>query len=975
MRSKLTLKQEILLLVAVGLITLAVLLTIVSSRIAHEALMDENKIKITLALDTKKKEINHYFDEMVKDIKFLSSTYEVNNFIDSLLTHKINLKLTPDATFPVDTPELDAITLPHEKQFQNFAKSYGYYDMFILSADGLVLYSVEKESDYGANLSKGFLKDSGLALAWEKAKKSKVVSFTDMQPYIPSNNSPQMFVSYPIIKKDKVIAVLAFQISHEPINKILSYRKGYSGSHETFLVGEDKLMRSDAFMDMQNRSLKASFNNPELGSMDTIPVNRALSGESATILSRDYKGIEILVSFSSIHFSDFKWVIISKVYASEIDVVPDKIVSNLIIGAGLILALVLFTALSFISHRVLRPLEKLKNNVIKIADEKDISKRMSLENYPEYNHIAQSVNHLLDKITEQTNILQEQKEELQAADEELRSSNEELTATVEELNINNEEIIASSDALKASQQELIDKSKELERSNRYKSEFLANMSHELRTPLNSMMILSEDLKDNSEKTLTKEQLESVEVIHESGEMLLVLINDILDLAKCEAGMLDLNFETLSVQNIIDKTLRNFAHVGKNKEIEFSIKKDESLDFIKTDSLRITQIINNLLSNAFKFTDKGGKVSISFNNLIDTKSFAIVVKDNGIGIPENMLNSIFDNFKQVDSANTRKYSGTGLGLTISNKLAILMGGALSVTSKEGEGSTFTLTLPLAYKNTYEESKSIESISLTAKNISKKILVIDAQNALDSVIKNLQEDDFHVNKQNDFTILPGNELSQNDTVLINISLRINESLAFLKKNFNDTLTSKIPVVIFSESDLSESEELLFLEYAERIIVKSNHYEAHIIEEIKYSLSKNKIQEPVEQHDSADHNEQFEGKKVLIVDDNMKNLFSLSRVLRKKGFDVILAQDGQKAIDQLHSALKIDIVLMDIMMPVMDGYETIELIRKDPNLSALPIIALTAKSMPEDKQRCFDVGANAYSRKPVEIKSLIKTISEFL
>ncbi len=421
--------------------------------------------------------------------------------------------------------------------------------------------------------------------------------------------------------------------------------------------------------------------------------------------------------------------------------------------------------------------------------------------------------------------------------------------------------------------------KSADRSNQLKSEFLANMSHELRTPLNSLLILAEKFKDNKKGNLTARQVEAASVMHGSGEDLLTLINDLLDLAKVESGKLDLYIEDISLSELVTELEEKFSPVAENKQLILNIKLSPNLpDTIQSDALRVIQILRNLLSNAFKFTHEGSiTVDIGLSNKYKCTEFqadksdilgvdnmiAFAVTDTGIGISEEQKEEIFKSFQQADGSTSRKYGGTGLGLSISRELSQLLGGVVCVDSLEGGGSTFTLYLPLIF---------------TEKEIAND--------------ENIPDDD------------------GDDVEYFTRHIEKNESSSVI----NDADTTIEPV-------------------------------------------------------------DFTGIKILIVDDDMRNTYVLSEILEDENAEILLAGDGQKALDILNKHDDIDLVLMDIMMPIMDGYTAIVKIRENPKWSDLPIIAITAKAMEEDRKKCLSIGATDYLSKPIEKKILFPTITKYI
>lgn len=463
---------------------------------------------------------------------------------------------------------------------------------------------------------------------------------------------------------------------------------------------------------------------------------------------------------------------------------------------------------------------------------------------------------LLNESQAMTEELQVQSEELQTQSEELKMQTEELTTINERLEERTRDAESKTHELEKVQVELKQSAEQLRQSSNYKSEFLANMSHELRTPLNSILILSEMLAENHEHHLSEDELEYAKVIHDSGEDLLNLINDILDLSKVEAGKMDLWFREMDVYEIPQHIQNLFLPVAKQKDLELSVDVDNNIaEIFHTDVKRFHQILNNLLSNALKFTEEGSvtvkvdraHITPAMRQLSDTW-ITVSVTDTGIGIPKNKQSIVFESFQQADGATVRKYGGTGLGLSICREVTKLLGGWITLSSTEGQGSTFTVYLP--------------------------------------------------------SLPEGNAAQTN--------------MAEQEAVYTDG-TPAIP--------LSVSKSI------------------------------------------------FEEKHILIVDDDYRNIYALRQALEHKGVHILEASNGVECLNILQTATRVDAVLMDIMMPEMDGYETMERIRKDLQLHELPIIALTAKAMKQDQDRAFEAGASDYISKPLNLEQLFSVLTVWL
>lgn len=733
--------------------------------------------------------------------------------------------------------------------------------------------------------------------------------------------------------------------------------------------------------------------------------------------------------------------------------------------------------------------------------------------------------------------LEAQTQKLQASEEELKVQQEELMQTNAELEERSKLLEEKNMLIAERNAEIQRKVEELALSTKYKSEFLANMSHELRTPLNSILLLSRLMAENPDENLNEDQVESAKVIQSSGTSLLTLIDEILDLAKIESGKMTLEHQTIMLNDVV-KDLKNlFDPILKQKSLQFNIIIDEDVNkSIETDRLRLDQVLRNLLSNAAKFTSKGS-ITLHIKNDPKQKGFVIFsVKDTGIGIPADKQKVIFEAFQQADGSTRRKFGGTGLGLSISREIARLLGGELTLTSKENEGSDFSLIIPVIKKDDIEITETDQNIVEIIKDDAEIIQNILSDNIISS--KSLKipddvDDDRDAIKEGDKVIL----IVEDDTnfakallkysrlqdykgvvvvrgdlalsaamqyhpsaILLDIQLPVKDgwqvmdelksttatrhipvhmmsslkakqeslmkgAVDFINKpvameemnkvfrkieetirkssqkvliveenarhasalsyflssydiglsvenNVEDSVKAlysdkvdcvildiaafrgkeyeivesiksnegleNLPIIIFTEHSLSTSEELKIKQYADSIVVKTAHSYQRILDEVGLFLhlvaEKNNTEE-TKSKTLGSLTEVLSGKKVLITDDDARNIFSLTKALEKYKVEVILAMDGKQALEQIDKNPDIDVVLMDMMMPEMDGYETIREIRKMPEYKRLPIIAVTAKSMIGDRDKCITAGASDYISKPVDIDQLLSLLRVWL
>ncbi len=745
---------------------------------------------------------------------------------------------------------------------------------------------------------------------------------------------------------------------------------------------------------------------------------------------------------------------------------------------------------------------------------------------------------------------QRQGEELQTQHEELRVTNEELEQQgqalreahtrqqniqheLEAANANLEEQTATleqqREELMRAQADLEHHAAELQRTNQYKSEFLARMSHELRTPLNSTLILARLLGDNVGGNLSEEQVRFANTIYSAGNDLLVLINDILDLAKIEAGRLELRLGQVSLERVRDTLLREFEPVAKSRHLTFTFEVAPGVPtYVTTDEQRVVQVLRNLVSNACKFTERGGvrvKASLA-DDRIDLE-----VSDTGIGIPIDQQEAVFEAFHQIDGSVSRKHGGTGLGLAISRDLAGLLGGRLRLASTPGKGSVFTFDIPLvppavtarpatpdvpvtrpvtptnvtarvprmptpppmpaitestlddrdhlvAGKRTLlvieDDPKFAMILRDLARELGYQVLVaITADEGVelamrhrpDGILLDVQLPDHsgltvleRIKRQPSIRHVPIHMLSVEDHTRRSLELgavgyllkpasrdelvgairriedrtshhvrrvlvveddpvqadalrqllrgtsaeitatpTVREALAqlagttfdcvvmdlrladgtgfeLLEKMTEDERITFPPVIIYTGKALSDEEEERLRQYSSSIIVKGARSPERLLDEVTLFLHQVEADLPQDRQrqlvEVRSREALFEGRTVLIVEDDVRNVFALSSVLEPRGLKTVIARNGREALDAL-AKTRVDLVLMDVMMPEMNGIDATKAIRANPAWKDLPVIALTAKAMADDRQACLDAGASDYLSKPIDVDMLLSLL----
>lgn len=569
-------------------------------------------------------------------------------------------------------------------------------------------------------------------------------------------------------------------------------------------------------------------------------------------------------------------------------------------------------------------------------------------------------------------------QELQAQQEELEASNEQLAEQKARLEVVNEE-------LQRSRTDLSEKAKALETTGRYKSEFLANMSHELRTPLNSILILAKVLAENQGHNLSDEQIESLTVIASSGTDLLNLVNDILDLSKIEAGKLALHPEDVTIASAMEDLERQFAALMKSKGLAFKCQIAHKVPTtIWTDRLRLLQVLRNLLSNANKFTDRGSVLlavnvaSTDGNGHASVIEFAVT--DTGIGIPEDKQALVFQPFQQVDAGLSRKYGGTGLGLSISTSLADELGGRMELESSVGRGSTFRLFVPVRYFFADHEAAdasnqrmappapaSTPPKPLETASDSLTILVVEDDETAQVALRRLIESRGLRVRVASSTGEAREAFKAQPVrgVVLDLSLQSGDGWDFarwLRASGNGTT----PIIVHTGRTLTEAEERDLRQMSQAVIIKGDRAYERLLDEVKLLL--HGAPRPVVAEPGRHRDDVFLNRRVLVVDDDLRNIFALRALLVSAGMIVHVAEDGNEALAVYNEVPEIDCVLMDLMMPGMDGLEATRQLRKLPRGAEVPIIALTAKAMREDRQACIDAGASDYMSKPVNNDELL-------
>jgi CheY-like chemotaxis protein/signal transduction histidine kinase/HAMP domain-containing protein len=727
----------------------------------------------------------------------------------------------------------------------------------------------------------------------------------------------------------------------------------------------------------------------------------------------------------------------------------------------------------------------------------------------------------------------------------LTASNEELLAQQEELKQANEELEEQRHVLQASNVELEDsrrreqeKGAALAEASAYKSQFLSNMSHELRTPLNSMLLLSNLLSENPEQNLTDKQVEFARTIHAAGKDLLALINQVLDLAKIEAGKQEIFVEPVRLADLVERVRRVFGPLAADKGVALLAEVDPALPAtIQTDRHKVDQILTNLLGNAIKFTEHG-RVTLRIGvphrdtrlgrpELTPARVMAVAVSDTGIGIAPHEQERVFAPFQQIDGRTDRRYGGTGLGLSIARELTQLLGGELQLESVPEQGSTFTCYLPL--ESVIRESAAgpvvvagpdmpeapaprvvrddrgklkphephlliIEDDALFAEQLaeiihgrhfkvviashgrdglqlakqhrpqgiildvklpdidgwtvmehlgfdaetrripvhfvssldsperglamgavgyltkpatredligvvetlapqtierSRRILVIEDDTARgESLVERLESEGMQARHvQSGGAALDTLTRDQFSCIVLDLGLPDMDGLGFLERLRARGDIEAPPVIVYTGRALTREETRRLEHYAEAVVLKEGRSTERLLDEVRMFVQQIKARQPARPDDrmtppprtatlvASAPDRRLAGKKLLLVDDDMRTVYAVSALLRARGAEVLVADTGRAALDMLGQHPDVEGVLMDIMMPEMDGYEAMRRIRQDVRLQSLPVIALTAKAMKGEREKCLDAGASDYLTKPIDADHLMTVLHTWL
>jgi signal transduction histidine kinase/CheY-like chemotaxis protein len=560
--------------------------------------------------------------------------------------------------------------------------------------------------------------------------------------------------------------------------------------------------------------------------------------------------------------------------------------------------------------------------------------------------------------------------QIQALAEDLEQQNRELDAQKSELNAQSMELTQQNAELEAQKSQLAEAS-------RLKTSFVSNMSHELRTPLNSVIALSGVLSRRLAGQIPGEEYGYLEVIERNGRQLLALINDILDLSRIEAGREELEIAPLDLDHLVTEVVASVNPLAHQKKIELAHPPAPGLAPLRSDEGKIRHILQNLLGNAVKFTE-AGRVEISVRQ--EGAEVRITVRDTGIGIAEDQLELIFDEFKQADGSNSRRFGETGLGLAIARKYARLLGGEITVESVLGQGSVFTLSLPVDTAAGHVALRGVAATELppvppgAAVNSGQKTLMVveDSEPAIIQLKDIFEAPAYRILvARNGHEALEVIRHEMPDAILLDLMMPGMDGFELLRTVRNAERTAHLPVLILTAKAITK-EELRFLKnnHVHQLIQKGDINRAELLDAVArlFRPANEKVAKPKPRLQA------IEGKpRVLVVEDNPDNMLTV-KALMASDFTVIEAADGQAAVQQAKKHQP-HVILMDIALPGIDGVQAFRQIRQDAACQGIPVIALTASAMTSDREAILAYGFDGYIPKPIDHQVFMRTVREVL
>ena len=1094
---------------------------LLSDHVVEQRLAADIPRRLHLVAELKRAELQAYIDSQCSDADRQGRSDAIVHLFKALKRRWAAAR-TPLREF-VDSPAWATLAAAHGDAIRLHAELRGYSDLLLIDNEGNVLFSLSRGPTLATNLQAPAAAGSGLSNAFRRAMENAAPRFAGFVPDPMAAGHRSALVTASIDDGDGPDGVLAVRLSAAAITRVLDGAPELTDGVRAYLLDGDRhllagnpVLPSPSGPDIiiDTRIARRWQNHPEVDTPGAPLTDRGVDG-------RPVIGTHLPV----LPGAGQRLGLIVEMDGSTTGGAAARLRGTLLAIAITAVAAALVLAAAFVC-RLRRPLRALQCQVRELAEkERALTRSLTAcQSDLAAGRRELAVQHQAFQQAESS--LQFKTLELEAANAQMKKNAADLEAHMATLEQQQLDMRAKNDELEKTHRELAQKARQMEDSSRYKTQFMANMSHELRTPLNSILLLARLLRENKERTLTERQAEFARTIHAAGEDLSTLINDVLDLAKVEAGKTEVVYRTVAVSDVADAMLTAFIPLAGQNGIDFSVHvAPEVPAHLVTDRKRLEQIIKNFLSNAFKFTAAGSiRLDIALDenaagntdtaDAAEWRQLIISVADTGVGIPADKHAMVFEAFQQVDGSIRRKYGGTGLGLSISRELARLLGGEITLESRPGQGSRFSLHLPVAHRTPSDDDiircspaaagqasksdncrleetvpeapqRSILVIGATgdgtdliaaqarrsgfglltadrfltglhladyhqpaavfvnvalngadawsrvtrikayaatrhlpvfgiaaqgspltaarhlaagylrlpldARQIeaafariadcqsveSRTLLVVDADpDSCRRVTGAIGRRPFHLFCAPDAaeaqTIL---ETRQVNAVILNPRINAADRYALLAGLQHDP----IPVILFADTPLGPMYHDTAAQFEETLNLDLADTADHLLRAVtaRLHLPPDALDDAQRERLAAmDHRQPvLKGRRILLVDDDMRTVFAVSSVLEDHGAEVLTGKSGKESLDKLDGFPEIDLILMDVMIVDADGYQAIREIRRRDRFKTLPIIALTAKAMQGDRSQCVAAGADDYLAKPVDPEKLTSMLTIWL